>query len=58
MVNGLFCRFSSDTGHFKSKDSGDQREASALRDEVCELHEFSFLSVTCMFVTYKTELVL
>ena len=31
-VNG---RFSSNTGHFKSKDSGDQREASALRDEVC-----------------------
>lgn len=33
-VNG---RFSSNSGHFKSKDSGDQREASALRDEVCAL---------------------
>ncbi|KAG6708962.1 hypothetical protein I3842_06G108600 [Carya illinoinensis] len=32
-------RFSSDTGHFKSKDSGDQREASALRDELDMLQE-------------------
>ncbi|KAF3430920.1 hypothetical protein FNV43_RR25650 [Rhamnella rubrinervis] len=32
-------RFSSNTGHFKSKDSGDQREASALRDELDMLQE-------------------
>lgn len=28
------CRFLSETGLYKSKDSGDQCEASALRDEV------------------------
>uniref|UniRef100_A0A2N9I5X2 Coiled-coil domain-containing protein SCD2 n=1 Tax=Fagus sylvatica TaxID=28930 RepID=A0A2N9I5X2_FAGSY len=32
-------RFTSDAGHFKSKDSGDQREASALRDELDMLQE-------------------
>ncbi|XP_024934332.1 coiled-coil domain-containing protein SCD2 isoform X2 [Ziziphus jujuba] len=32
-------RFSSDSGPFKSKDSGDQREASALRDERDMLQE-------------------
>lgn len=40
MVYGLYCRFSSDMEHFKSRDSGDQRDASALRDEVCELHKY------------------
>lgn len=29
------CRFLSEMGHFKAKDSGDHREASALHDEVC-----------------------
>jgi hypothetical protein len=38
IVNGLNYRFSSDMGHFKSNDFGDQREASELRDEVCQLH--------------------
>lgn len=28
-------RFLSELGRYKSKDSGGQREASALRDEVC-----------------------
>lgn len=32
-------RFSSDMGDFKSKDSGDKREASALRDELDMLQE-------------------
>ncbi|XP_058000626.1 coiled-coil domain-containing protein SCD2 isoform X2 [Hevea brasiliensis] len=32
-------RFSSDVGHFNSKDTGDQREASALRDELDMLQE-------------------
>lgn len=31
---GMNCRFLSETGNYKSKDSGDQREASTLRDEV------------------------
>lgn len=30
----LFLRFTSDIGQVNSKDAGDQREASALRDEV------------------------
>jgi hypothetical protein len=34
-VNCHNCRFLSDAVHFNSKDTGDQREASALRDEVC-----------------------
>ncbi|GMN49355.1 hypothetical protein TIFTF001_018514 [Ficus carica] len=33
------CRFLSETGLYKSKDSGDQREASALRDELDILQE-------------------
>lgn len=36
-------RFSSNVGHFNPKDTGDQREASALRDEVCELHSLNFM---------------
>ncbi|KAG6712391.1 hypothetical protein I3842_05G100600 [Carya illinoinensis] len=39
MVYGLYCRFSSDMEHFKSRDSGDQRDASALRDELDMLQE-------------------
>lgn len=35
-------RFSSNVGHFNAKDTGDQREASALRDEVCESHFINF----------------
>lgn len=43
MVNCLNYRFTSDTGNFKPKDSGDQRDASTLRDEVCQPHQFSFM---------------
>ena len=35
-------RFSSNVGHFNPKDTGDQREASALRDEVCESNFVNF----------------
>lgn len=54
MVNCLNYRFTSDTGNFKPKDSGDQRDASTLRDEVCQPHQFSFICA-CVLVMHKTK---
>lgn len=57
IVNEFYCRFSSDMGHLRSKDSGDQREASAIRDEVCQLHQFGY-ACKCMLAWQRIEYLL
>lgn len=49
-------RFSSNIGHFNSKDTGDQREASALRDEVCEPHSLNFMWGNVGYIFYQTDI--
>ena len=46
------CRFLSDAVQFNSKDTGDQREASALRDEVCL---FNQILAICIFLLYVQQ---
>lgn len=48
------CRFLSEIGNYKSKDPGDQRDASALRDEVCQrIASISvYLSLTSEYVPF------
>jgi len=46
----IYCRFTSDVGQLKLADSGDQREASALRDEVC--HSYQSLIVDMQLLVF------
>lgn len=48
-----YCRFTSDVGQLKLADSGDQREASALRDEVC--HSYQSLIVDVQLLLFIEE---